>query len=235
MASAAGGGHRRHRNQEAATVEDGTGPSTRRGLRRLPDGALPAALLAGLLVLVADGVGGTSHNGRGRHVSRIPLRIGADVALGAVVVVVVLVAGAFARALRARRKKAPPAQRVYQAPTVPWALRIALLLLLLLLGAGFVALSRSSPPDRRARPAPPATGELPLEQPPPAGGRAGGADAAAIAAIAVVGVTAAALLARRGGGRREVPHREMRAGDQPADTATTGDLRVDDLLAEPNP
>jgi hypothetical protein len=204
---------------------------------RAPDGRIPAAvaLLAGLLLIVAAGVGGDAHAGRSRQASPLAVRVLVDVGLAAVAVTALLIAGGLASALWSRRKKEPPPeQRVYQAPPVPWALRVALLVFFLLLAAGVVAVFRGASSDERtSRPAPPATGALPLQdERPSTGERSIGADAPVVAAVTVLGLTAAVLVTRRPRRRRWAAPQATPVEPRPTAPAPAGEFGVEDLLAE---
>jgi len=194
-------------------------------------------LMAGLLMIVAAGAGGSAHPARNRHASPLAVRVLLDVSLGLVAAVVLLVVGVLISALWRERKKKPPAeQQVYQAPPVPWALRVALILGLLLAGAGAVALFRGQPPRHQpSRPPPPATGQLPLDQPPPTGKRSIGGDAAAVAVVTMLGLTTAALLAQRARRRRWAVPPATRAECRPTESAPTGEIDAEDLVTEPDP
>lgn len=201
-------------------------------------GRLPAvvALLGGLLIVVASGVGAGSHSGRTGRASPTALRILLDAGLGIATVIGLVLMGLLMSAVWTHRKRQPPAeQRVYQAPRVPWALRLALVVLLLLLGGGVAVLLRGTPDERPSRPAPPATGELPLDQPPPPGKGPVGPDALAVVAVTVVGLTAVALVARRSRRRRVPILREARAEPRSTPVPTAGGIGTDDLLIEADP
>ena len=164
------------------------------------------------------------------------MRILFDAGLGVATVIGLAAAGLMAGALWLRRKRPPPTEHPrYRKPAVPWSLRLALLSLVLLLGAGVVAALRGSTPlERPSRPTPPPTGVLPAQRP-PTGTPSIGEDAPVVAAVSAAGLIAAALVVRRRRRRRFDAVRVGRAERPPAAGAPSGAGGVDDLLAERDP
>ncbi len=192
------------------------------------------ALLTLLFALAGAGSGtGADHGGGGPARTGLGPRILLDVTASAAVLALLLVAALVVALLRSRsRGERRPEDHVVEPPPVPWALRLALILLPLLLALGFVALVRSAGDDVPVRPRP----ELPVVPTEPRSAPRGGGVAIDWPVVAALAAAAVALTAAAGVRGRQRRRRVAVGGGRRtgiAEAEVSG-CELDDLLVEPD-